>query len=95
MTQPLGGLSVLIVEDEVIIGMMLFNEINRAGGTPLGPARSVAGAMEEIESRNVETVILDASSSTARAPNWPASSKFVKFPMSLSAATTKSTCRLN
>jgi CheY-like chemotaxis protein len=60
MSQPLGGLSVLIVEDEVIIGLMLFNEIARAGGTSIGPVTSVAGALKEIESRIVDAVILDA-----------------------------------
>jgi two-component SAPR family response regulator len=60
MTQPLDGISVLIVEDEIIIGMMLCNEIGRAGGTSIGPVTSVAGALKEIESQIVDAVILDA-----------------------------------
>jgi DNA-binding NtrC family response regulator len=60
MTESLGGISVLIVEDEIIIGMMLSNEIARAGGTSIGPVTSVAGALKEIESRTVDAVILDA-----------------------------------
>jgi CheY-like chemotaxis protein len=60
MNHPLHGMSVLIVEDEVIIGMMLFDEIARAGGTPIGPVTSVAGALKEIESGIVDAVILDA-----------------------------------
>jgi DNA-binding NtrC family response regulator len=60
MILSLGGMSVLIVEDEVIIGMMLCNEIARAGGTPIGPVTSIADALKEIESQIVNAVILDA-----------------------------------
>jgi CheY-like chemotaxis protein len=60
MTPWLGGKSVLIVEDEFLIGLMLIKEITRAGGTSLGPATSVADALKEIESRAVDAVILDA-----------------------------------
>jgi len=60
MTQSLDGLSVLIVEDEFIIGMMLCDEIARAGGTSIGAVTSVAGALKEIESQTVDAVILDA-----------------------------------
>jgi DNA-binding NtrC family response regulator len=60
MNRPLDGMSVLIVDDEIIIGMMLFNEIARAGGTSIGPVTSVANALMEIESRTVDVVILDA-----------------------------------
>ena len=60
MTQSLAGRSILVVEDEVIIGMMLCNEIARAGGTAIGPVNSVADAVKEIEGRTVDVVILDA-----------------------------------
>jgi CheY-like chemotaxis protein len=60
MTRWLDGKSVLIVEDEFIIGLMLIQEIGRAGGTAIGPATSVAGALKEIESRIIDLVILDA-----------------------------------
>jgi DNA-binding NtrC family response regulator len=60
MTRPLDGLSIMIVEDEVIIGMMLASEIARAGGTPVGPVNSVASALKEIESRPIDLVMLDA-----------------------------------
>ena len=60
MSRPLRGTSVLIVEDEVIIGMMLFNEIADAGGSPVGPVTSVAAALKEIESQPIDVVILDA-----------------------------------
>jgi len=60
MNRPLDGMSVLIVDDEVIIGMMLCSEIVRAGGTSIGPVTSVADALIEIESRAIDAVILDA-----------------------------------
>ena len=60
MTRPLGGKTILIVEDEIIIGMMLANEIACAGGTSIGPATSVAHALQEIETRRVDVVVLDA-----------------------------------
>jgi DNA-binding NtrC family response regulator len=60
MTRWLAGKSVLIVEDEFVIGLMLTQEIARAGGTSIGPATSVAGALKEIDSRVVDLVILDA-----------------------------------
>ena len=60
MTQSLGCRSILVVEDEIIIGLMLCNEIERAGGTAIGPVNSVAAALKEIEDRTVDVVILDA-----------------------------------
>ena len=60
MTPWLGGKSVLIVEDEFLIGLMLIKEITGVGGTSLGPVTSVADALKEIESRPVDAVILDA-----------------------------------
>ena len=60
MTQSLAGKSILIVEDEVIIGMLLCTEISRAGGTAIGPASSVARGLEAIESQIVDAAILDA-----------------------------------
>jgi len=59
-TPWLGGKSVLIVEDEFLIGLMLIKEITRVGGTSLGPVTSVADAMKEINSQPVDAVILDA-----------------------------------
>src|SRR5689334_4031571 len=60
LARPLHGRSILIVEDEMIIGLMLANEIAGAGGTPLGPVTSVAAAAQVIESQAVDAVILDA-----------------------------------
>ena len=93
MTRWLGGKSVLIVEDEFLIGLMLTKEITRAGGTSLGPVTSVADALKEIESRPVDAVILDASSSTARRQTWPPASTNVGSLMWWSAVTTRKTCR--
>ena len=59
MTRPLEGLSVLIIEDEVLIAMMLLNEIERAGGTPIGPVTSVAAALKEIESGSADVALVD------------------------------------
>jgi CheY-like chemotaxis protein len=60
MTPWLSGKSVLIVEDEFLIGLMLIKEIAGAGGSSIGPATSVAEAFKEIDSRAVDAVILDA-----------------------------------
>jgi len=60
MTPWLNGKSVLIVEDEFLIGLMLIKEIAGAGGTSVGPATSVADALKEIESQIIDLVILDA-----------------------------------
>jgi DNA-binding response OmpR family regulator len=60
MTRWLSGKSVLVVEDEFVIGLMLVQEIGRAGGTAIGPATSVADALKAIESQIVDLVILDA-----------------------------------
>jgi DNA-binding response OmpR family regulator len=60
MTPWLSGKSVLIVEDEFLIGLMLIKEIAGAGGISIGPVTSVADALKEIETRAVDAVILDA-----------------------------------
>lgn len=60
MTQSLSGKSVLIVEDEFIIGLMLRQEIASVGGTSIGPVNSVADALKEIESRVIHAAVLDA-----------------------------------
>lgn len=60
MTPWLSGKSVLIVEDEFLIGLMLVKEITGAGGTSVGPVTTVADALKEIDSRTIDLVILDA-----------------------------------
>lgn len=60
MIPSLYGKSVLIVEDEFIIGLMLMTEITRIGGTSIGPVTSVGDALKEIESRIIHAAVLDA-----------------------------------
>ena len=60
MTRPLDGMSVLIIEDEVIIGMMLLKEIERAGATSVRSVTSVADALKEIESGIADVAIVDS-----------------------------------
>jgi CheY-like chemotaxis protein len=60
MSHSLHGTSVLVVEDEIIIGMMICNEVALARGVAIGPVTSVAAALEKIESQLVDAVILDA-----------------------------------
>jgi len=57
---PVLGKSILIVEDEFIIGMMLRQVLERAGAVPVGPLSSVADAVKAINSQGVDLVILDA-----------------------------------
>jgi CheY-like chemotaxis protein len=57
---PVRGKSILVVEDEFIIGMMLCQELARAGAVPFGPINSVADAVKKIEAQAVDLVILDA-----------------------------------
>ena len=60
ISSPVRGKSILIVEDEFIIGMMLCQELGRAGAITFGPMSSVADAMKAIETQSVDLVILDA-----------------------------------
>ena len=57
---PVLGKSILVVEDEFIIGMMLCQELGRAGAVTIGPLSSVADAVKAIEVRVFDLVILDA-----------------------------------
>lgn len=60
MARSLDGLSILVVEDEILIGMMFRDAIERAGGTSIGPINSIQSALKIIESQGVDAVILDA-----------------------------------
>ena len=57
---PLDGLTVLIIEDEFLIGMLLVNEIELAGAASVGPFNTVAGALKEIESGVADIAIVDS-----------------------------------
>ena len=60
MNRSLDGISILIVEDEIIIGLMLAKELGRAGSKPIGPVTSVVDAFKQIECGGVDAVVLDA-----------------------------------
>jgi len=60
MTRVLDGLSILIVEDQVLTGMLVSEEIKCAGGKAIGPVVSVSSALREIASEQVDLVLLDA-----------------------------------
>src|SRR5690348_12278348 len=60
MSHSLAGRRVLIVEDEVIIGVMLGQEIERAGGVPLGPVTTAEEAALLIDKTEVDFAVLDA-----------------------------------
>jgi DNA-binding NtrC family response regulator len=60
MSRSLAGRTVLIVEDEVIIGLMLRQEVERAGGIPLGPVTTADEAARMIDQTPVDFAILDA-----------------------------------
>lgn len=60
MTQSLDGLAILVVEDQVLTGMLVSEEIKCAGGDAIGPVASVSCALKEIESKHVDLALLDA-----------------------------------
>ena len=60
MSRSLAGRTVLIVEDEVIIGLMLRQEVERAGGIPLGPVTTADEAARMIDQTPMDFAILDA-----------------------------------
>lgn len=60
MTARLSDLSVLIVEDEIIVGMMLRKELKGAGATSIGPVTSIADAMMKVLAHPIDIALLDA-----------------------------------
>jgi len=77
---PVIGKSILIVEDEFIIGMMLCQELARAGAIPVGPLTSVADAVKAIETKAVDLVILDAKLAGGSGADLVASLKERRIP---------------
>ncbi|HZP99265.1 MAG TPA: hypothetical protein VFB13_06990 [Reyranella sp.] len=71
MTQPFSGRSILIIEDEVLIGVMLASEIVKAGGTAIGPVRSVADALAAISAQSIHVAVLDAKLADGSAAELP------------------------
>ena len=52
--------NVLVVEDESLIAEDIADWVKAAGGTVIGPVRTVAGALELIGTNTVDAAILDA-----------------------------------
>jgi DNA-binding response OmpR family regulator len=59
MTQLLSGKRVLVVEDDAILAMNLADELIAEGATVIGPAASVADALDVIASSEVDGAIVD------------------------------------
>ena len=59
MTQPLSGKRVLIVEDDTILAMNLADEIAAQGATAIGPAATVADALDVIASSELDGAVVD------------------------------------
>jgi DNA-binding response OmpR family regulator len=55
----LSNARILVVEDEMLIGLVLSDAIEAAEGEVVGPARSVAEAIEVIEDDGIDGAILD------------------------------------
>jgi DNA-binding NtrC family response regulator len=53
--------SVLVVEDEMVLAMMLQDYLVDAGARVVGPAMTVKRAMELIESEDVDVALLDVN----------------------------------
>ena len=50
---------ILVVEDEILIGLELSNELSDAGARVIGPAMSVAAALRLIEKEKPSAAIVD------------------------------------
>src|SRR5215472_13090682 len=59
MTQRLSGKRVLIVEDDNILAMNLADELAAQGATVIGPAATVADALDMIASSELDGAIVD------------------------------------
>ncbi len=77
---PVRGKSILVVEDEVIIGMMLCQELGRAGAVAYGPITSVADAVKAIAGKAIDLVILDAKLAGGSGADLVASLKERRIP---------------
>ena len=68
---------ILVVEDEILIGLELSDELNDAGARVIGPAMSVAAALRLIEKEKPSAAIVDV---------WLASETSLPVAKSLAAA---------
>jgi CheY-like chemotaxis protein len=58
--QPFTGRRLLIVEDELLIALELRSIVEQLGGTVVGPAGSVEGALEFLADTTPNAALLDA-----------------------------------
>jgi CheY-like chemotaxis protein len=59
--QPFAGRRLLIVEDELLIALELQHIIEQLGGTVVGPAGSVEGALQLLSETTPDAALLDAN----------------------------------
>jgi CheY-like chemotaxis protein len=59
--QPFAGRRLLIVEDELLIALELQHIVEQLGGTVIGPAGSVAGALQLLSATTPDAALLDAN----------------------------------
>jgi PAS domain S-box-containing protein len=64
--QGFGGKRVLVVEDEVLVSMVVIDMLEELGVRPVGPAQSVAQALEAIASEALDAALLDGNLAGAR-----------------------------
>ncbi|WP_254913659.1 response regulator [Sphingobium sp. Z007] len=57
----LTGLSILIVEDEPIIAMLMAQDVEKMGGVVLGPFASVAEALVMLADTDISGAVMDAN----------------------------------
>jgi CheY-like chemotaxis protein len=56
---PLSGLTVLVVEDEMLIAMDLEGMLERAGAQVLGPVATVKKALHLLQTQRIDVALLD------------------------------------
>jgi CheY-like chemotaxis protein len=59
--QPFAGRRLLIVEDELLIALELQHIVEQLGGTVVGPAGSVEGALQLLSETTPDAALLDAN----------------------------------
>jgi DNA-binding NtrC family response regulator len=59
--QPFTGSRLLIVEDELLIALELQSIVEQLGGTVVGPARSVEGALQLLSDTTPNAALLDVN----------------------------------
>jgi CheY-like chemotaxis protein len=59
--QPFTGRRLLIVEDELLVALELQHIVEQLGGTVVGPAGSVEGALQLLSDTTPDAALLDAN----------------------------------